>query len=70
MFRIGDVDGDRAKLQRFANHLLGFALQGPPGLGLAAARRAGGVRVGPALVPRDPRTATWRSTARRCTRCC
>jgi hypothetical protein len=60
VFRIGVVDHDRAKLKRFANHLLGFALQGPPGLGIFGGRpdvqEAFGVW--PALVPRELVNAT------------
>lgn len=55
VFRIGVVDQDRAKLKRFANHLLGFALQGPPGLGIFGGRPDVQEAFGfwPALVPRE-----------------
>lgn len=60
VFRLGVADGDRAKLKRFANHLLGFALQGPPGLGIFAGRPDVQEAFGfwPALVPRELVTAT------------
>jgi hypothetical protein len=60
VFRIGVLDPDRAKLQRFANHLLGFALQGPPGLGIFGGRPDVQEAFGfwPALVPRELVTAT------------
>lgn len=60
VFRIGVVDPDRAKLKRFANHLLGFALQGPPGLGIFGGRPDVQEAFGfwPALVPRELVTAT------------
>jgi len=60
VFRIGVVDGDRAKLKRFANHLLGFALQGPPGLGIFGGRPDVQEAFGfwPALVARELVNAT------------
>ena len=60
VFRIGVVDHDRAKLKRFANHLLGFALQGPPGLGIFGGRPDVQEAFGfwPALVPRELVNAT------------
>ncbi|MBX3025043.1 DUF1446 domain-containing protein [bacterium] len=60
VFRIGVVDQDRAKLKRFANHLLGFALQGPPGLGIFGGRPEVQEAFGfwPALVPRELVNAT------------
>lgn len=59
VFRIGVADGDRAKLKRFATHLLGFALQGPPGLGILGGRPEVQEAYGfwPALVPRELVTA-------------
>lgn len=55
IFRVGVADTDRAKLKRFANHLLGFALQGPPGLGIFGGRPEVQEAFGfwPALVPRE-----------------
>jgi hypothetical protein len=55
VFRIGVADPDRAKLKRFATHLLGFALQGPPGLGIFGGRPEVQEAFGfwPALVPRE-----------------
>jgi hypothetical protein len=55
VFRIGVADADRAKLERFAKHLLGFALQGPPGLGVFGGRPEVQEALGfwPALVPRE-----------------
>jgi hypothetical protein len=60
VFRIGVVDTDRAKLRRFATHLLGFALQGPPGLGIFGGRPDVQEAFGfwPALVPRELVAAT------------
>ncbi len=59
VFRIGVADNDRAKLERFAKHLLGFALQGPPGLGIFGGRPEVQEAFGfwPALVPRQLVTA-------------
>ncbi|MGD9763629.1 MAG: acyclic terpene utilization AtuA family protein [Candidatus Binatia bacterium] len=59
IFRAGVADADRAKIKRFADHLLGFALQGPPGLGLFGGRPDVQEAFGfwPALVPRDRVTA-------------
>lgn len=60
VFRLAVADGDRAKLKRFANQLLGFALQGPPGLGIFGGRPDVQEAFGfwPALVPRALVTAT------------
>ena len=60
VFRVAVADPDRAKLQRFAKHLLGFALQGPPGLGIFGGRPEVQEAFGfwPALVPRDLVTAS------------
>jgi hypothetical protein len=59
VFRIAVADGDRRKLQHFAKHLLGFALQGPPGLGIFGGRPDVQEAFGfwPALVPRELVTA-------------
>jgi hypothetical protein len=59
VFRIGVADEDRNKLRRFATHLLGFALQGPPGLGIFGGRPEVQDAYGfwPALVPRELVTA-------------
>lgn len=59
VFRLAVADPDRAKLKRFANHLLGFALQGPPGLGIFGGRPDVQEAFGfwPALVPRELVTA-------------
>lgn len=60
VFRLAVADADRAKLKRFANQLLGFALQGPPGLGIFGGRPDVQEAFGfwPALVPRKLVTAT------------
>ena len=60
VFRLAVADPDRAKLKRFANQLLGFALQGPPGLGIFGGRPDVQEAFGfwPALVPRKLVTAT------------
>jgi hypothetical protein len=59
VFRMAVADGDRGKLQHFAKHLLGFALQGPPGLGIFGGRPEVQEAFGfwPALVPRELVTA-------------
>jgi hypothetical protein len=59
VFRIAVADPDRGKLQRFAKYLLGFALQGPPGLGIFGGRPDVQEAFGfwPALVPRERVTA-------------
>lgn len=55
VFRIGVADPDPKKLQRFSKHVLGFALQGPPGLGIFGGRPQVQQAFGfwPALIPRD-----------------
>jgi hypothetical protein len=55
VFRIAVADSDRALMQRFSKHMLGFALQGPPGLGIFGGRPEVQQAFGfwPALVPRD-----------------
>jgi hypothetical protein len=55
VFRIAVADPDRRKLQRFSKHILGFALQGPPGLGIFGGRPEVQEAFGfwPALVPRE-----------------
>ncbi len=55
VLRMGVADDDREKLQRFAKHILGFGLQGPPGLGVLGGRPDVQQAFGfwPALVPRD-----------------
>jgi hypothetical protein len=60
VFRIGVADAARTKLQRFAKQLLGFALQGPPGLGVLDGRPEVREAFGfwPALVPRELVTAS------------
>ncbi len=40
VLRLGVADSDRAKLDKFSKALLGFALQGPPGLGIFGGRPA------------------------------
>ncbi len=40
VLRIGVADPDRSKLERFSRFLLGFLLQGPPGLGILDGRPA------------------------------
>jgi hypothetical protein len=59
VFRIGVADSDPKKLQRFSKHLLGFALQGPPGLGIFGGRPDVQQAFGfwPALIARDLVTA-------------
>jgi hypothetical protein len=59
VFRIGVADADRKKLERFATNLLGFALQGPPGLGIFGGRPEVQEAYGfwPALLPREQLTA-------------
>jgi Acyclic terpene utilisation family protein AtuA len=55
IFRVAVADPDRRKLQRFSTQLLGFALQGPPGLGIFGGRPEVQEAYGfwPALVPRQ-----------------
>ncbi len=60
VLRMGVADDDRRKLQRFSKHFLGFALQGPPGLGVFGGRPDVQEALGfwPAVVPRDRMAAT------------
>jgi hypothetical protein len=62
VFRIAVADGDKKKLQRFSHHILGFALQGPPGLGIFGGRPDVQEAFGfwPALIPRELVRATVR----------
>src|SRR5439155_942814 len=55
IFRAAVRDPDRTKVERFAHTLLGFALQGPPGLGVFGGRPEvqEAYAYWPALVPRD-----------------
>jgi Acyclic terpene utilisation family protein AtuA len=55
VFRIAVADPDKRKLQRFSKHILGFALQGPPGLGIFGGRPEVQEAFGfwPALIPRE-----------------
>jgi hypothetical protein len=55
VFRIGVADLDRARVERFSKCVLGFALQGPPGLGIFGGRPDVQAAFGfwPALVPRE-----------------
>jgi len=55
VFRAAVRDHDRAKVERFAHTLLGFALQGPPGLGVFGGRPdvQEAYAYWPALVPRE-----------------
>jgi hypothetical protein len=55
ILRFGVRDGDRRKVERFANMLLGFGLQGPPGLGMVGGRPdvQEAFAFWPTLVPRD-----------------
>ncbi len=59
VLRIGVVDPDRAKVERFSKLLLGFALQGPPGLGMLGGRPAVQPAYGfwPATIDREYVTA-------------
>jgi hypothetical protein len=59
VFRIAVADLDRAKVERFSKSVLGFALQGPPGLGIFGGRPEVQAAFGfwPALVPRELITA-------------
>ncbi|MEA2627262.1 MAG: hypothetical protein QOD06_3307 [Candidatus Binatota bacterium] len=60
ILRVGVRDRDRKKLERFANALLGFGLQGPPGLGMVGGRPdvQEAFAFWPTLVPREMVTAT------------
>jgi hypothetical protein len=53
--RLAVADADRAKLEKFSRHLLGFALQGPPGLGILGGRPQVEEAYGfwPALIARE-----------------
>jgi len=55
VLRMAVRDPDRAKVERFAHTMLGFALQGPPGLGVFGGRPEVQPAFGywPTLVPRD-----------------
>jgi hypothetical protein len=55
VLRMAVRDHDRAKVERFAHTMLGFALQGPPGLGVFGGRPEVQPAYGywPTLVPRD-----------------
>jgi hypothetical protein len=55
VLRMAVRDHDRAKVERFAQTMLGFALQGPPGLGVFGGRPDVQPAYGywPTLVPRD-----------------
>jgi hypothetical protein len=55
LFRFAVRDHDRRKIERFAQAALGFALQGPPGLGVFGGRPEVQEAYGywPTLVPRD-----------------
>lgn len=55
VFRIAVADADRAKVERFSKNVLGFALQGPPGLGIFGGRPDVQQAFGfwPTTVPRD-----------------
>ncbi|TMA48175.1 MAG: DUF1446 domain-containing protein [Deltaproteobacteria bacterium] len=55
VFRAAVRDPDRGKVERFAHTLLGFALQGPPGLGVFGGRPEvqEAYAYGQALVPRE-----------------
>jgi len=55
VLRMAVRDHDRAKVERFAHTMLGFALQGPPGLGVFGGRPEVQPAFGywPTLVPRD-----------------
>ena len=59
LLRFGVRDGDRKRVERFANLLLGFGLQGPPGRGIFGGRPEvqEAFAFWPTLVPRDLVTA-------------
>ncbi len=59
ILRFAVRDGDRKKLERFSNMLLGFGLQGPPGLGMLGGRPdvQEAYAFWPTLVPRELVTA-------------
>jgi len=60
VLRIAVADMDRKKLERFSKHILGFALQGPPGLGIFGGRPDVQESFGfwPAAIPRELVQAT------------
>jgi hypothetical protein len=59
ILRFGVRDGDKKKVERFSNMLLGFGLQGPPGLGMVGGRPEvqEAFAFWPTLVPREHLTA-------------
>lgn len=59
IIRFGVRDADRKRVERFSNLLLGFGLQGPPGLGIFGGRPEvqEAFAFWPTLVPRDVVTA-------------
>jgi hypothetical protein len=68
IFRVAVRDHDRKKIERFSLAMMGFALQGPPGLGVFGGRPDVQEAYGywPTLVPRDlvrPRVETLRGDA-------
>lgn len=70
IFRVAVRDHDRKKIERFSLAMMGFALQGPPGLGVFGGRPEVQEAYGywPSLVPRDlvrPRVETLADGARR-----
>jgi hypothetical protein len=70
ILRVAVRDHDRKKIERFSLAMMGFALQGPPGLGVFGGRPDVQEAYGywPTLVPRDlvrPRVETLRGEERR-----
>ena len=70
IFRVAVRDHDRKKIERFSLAMMGFALQGPPGLGVFGGRPDVQEAYGywPTLVPRElvrPRVETFRGEERR-----
>ena len=70
IFRVAVRDHDRKKIERFSLAMMGFALQGPPGVGVFGGRPDVQEAYGywPTLVPRDlvrPRVETLRGEERR-----
>jgi hypothetical protein len=70
IFRVAVRDHDRKKIERFSLAMMGFALQGPPGLGVFGGRPDVQEAYGywPTLVPRElvrPRVETLRGEERR-----
>jgi hypothetical protein len=70
IFRVAVRDPDRKKIERFSLAMMGFALQGPPGLGVFGGRPDVQEAYGywPTLVPRElvrPRVETFRGEERR-----